>query len=834
MKYVILIPSLWRGLGGLRLGGLLVFGFFVSRGFGALPNASGSLDLTFDPTAGGRIVGLSGGSPIVHTVLVQTDGKVLLSGWFNGVNGALRNNIARLLADGSVDSTFQPGYGPDAEVTGLALQPDGKVLLIGGFSAVSAQPHALIARLNANGSLDSTFNCRIGGDVQLRLDGLALEPSGKIWIGGRFTNVNGVARLNLARLNPDGTLDESFDLQRIVSGTNTAIHRIRIQPDGKVLVSGTWIEPQRSLIRLNPDGSLDDGFGPVVVRPSGYYQHIYDMFTHTDGTVAVVGEFENINGVTRRCAARLRANGALDPSFNADFGRFSTAAGSVVVQPDGKVVVGGWFSEASGTQRLGLARLNADGTVDPSFDSTNVIGRPFGTSYQPDVRALALQTNGQLVVGAFAWWLEDNTNVVFRLDAQGRRDPGFTTLLQGAPSTVANPVLQSDGKVVVSVLGKGWPQLLRLNANGLVDESFHPDPNLQGANALAIQPDGKILINHGEPGILRLHADGSRDTAFQSVPIWGYDQGIETVVVQPDGKILVGGLLTQVDGRVYPGIARLHADGRLDTNFSSLRIQVGDDAGDGVEHILLLAGGKIFIAGRFRWDDGVASPAGLALLNPDGTLDTNFLANIPGPAYIGAAALQADDKILLSGTFVDAGGGYRDEFVRLYADGRQDITFQPAIPGEFRTLVVQPDGRILAVRGWETNSLVRFHPDGTLDSTFTGLSELKGVERVALQPDGQLLVAGWFHSVNGIPMHGIARLNNDVRWRLDLATPAQPGEFRFRVTGRPGARLVIEASSDLTRWTRLGELTTSPAAVFFADPAAAQFDQRFYRARAAE
>lgn len=82
-------------------------------------------------------------------------------------------------------------------------------------------------------------------------------------------------------------------------------------------------------------------------------------------------------------------------------------------------------------------------------------------------------------------------------------------------------------------------------------------------------------------------------------------------------------------------------------------------------------------------------------------------------------------------------------------------------------------------------------------------------------------------------MHGIARLNNDVSWRLDVAVPAQPGEFRFMVSGRPGARLIIEASSDLLSWTPLNQLTAGTAAISFADPAAAQFDRRFYRARAA-
>ena len=83
-------------------------------------------------------------------------------------------------------------------------------------------------------------------------------------------------------------------------------------------------------------------------------------------------------------------------------------------------------------------------------------------------------------------------------------------------------------------------------------------------------------------------------------------------------------------------------------------------------------------------------------------------------------------------------------------------------------------------------------------------------------------------------MHGIARLNNELRWRLDVAVPAQPSEFRFTVTGRPGVQLIIEASSDLTMWTPIGQLTTGTAAVSFTDPAVAQFDKRFYRARTAQ
>src|SRR5687767_4474736 len=229
---------------------------------------SGSLDLTFDPTASGTLVGLTGGSPVVHTVLPQPDGRVLIGGWFNSVNGTRRNNIARLNSDGSPDSTFQPGYGTDGAVTGLELQADGKVIVIGdyqGFRTVNAELRPRIARLNAGGSVDETFNCLLAGDANLRLTGVAVQESGKIWIGGQFTNVNGVARRNLARLNTDGSLDMSFDPSAVIPGTNRYVDALELQSDGKLLVAGAWGAPTRSLIRLNPDGTLDSGFVHVVV-----------------------------------------------------------------------------------------------------------------------------------------------------------------------------------------------------------------------------------------------------------------------------------------------------------------------------------------------------------------------------------------------------------------------------------------------------------------------------------------------------------------------------------------------------------------------------------------
>jgi hypothetical protein len=149
------------------------------------------------------------------------------------------------------------------------------------------------------------------------------------------------------------------------------------------------------------------------------------------------------------------------------------------------------------------------------------------------------------------------------------------------PDDVISMALQPDGKVILGVpFSLNHPQLRRLNPNGLVDDSFHPDTNLLWANALAVQPDGKILVNNACrehpptcPGLLRLHADGSVDPSFQAPPIAALDQGIETFAVQPDGKIQVGGLILEAGGLPYGGIARLQLPG-LSTAGSTRRVRL--------------------------------------------------------------------------------------------------------------------------------------------------------------------------------------------------------------------------------------------------------------------
>ena len=209
-------------------GKVLVGGFFTSlagserKAIGRL-NADGTLDSTFDPGAG------NGDGNWVYCMIVQVDGKILLGGTFNRLGGQWRNSIARLNSDGTLDSTFDPEA--DGWVACLAVQRDGKILVGGDFAILGGQPRQRIGRLDADGTLDATFNLAANNVVRC----LAVQPSGRILVGGSFYRLGEQPRNGLGRINLDGTVDAVFD-----PGASDTVHGFIVQPDGGILVGGNF------------------------------------------------------------------------------------------------------------------------------------------------------------------------------------------------------------------------------------------------------------------------------------------------------------------------------------------------------------------------------------------------------------------------------------------------------------------------------------------------------------------------------------------------------------------------------------------------------------------
>ncbi|WP_447645907.1 hypothetical protein [Nocardioides zeae] len=305
-------------------------------------------------------------SGAVRSALPARDGKLIVSGDFTAVGSpaVTRSRLARLNAGGSLDSSFaDPGVGNFAYFA--REQADGKVVVGGAFTTagVPAVARGRVARFNSDGTLDTSFaDPQVNGVVNVVL----LQPDGKVLAGGNFTWLGAsgaaTARGRLCRLNADGTLDTTFADPNISSAVNS----LELQADGKVLVGGAFtgagaVRSRRNrLARFNVDGTLDTSFvGP------GLSNSVHVTVTQPDGKILVGGEFTSVDGSARNRLCRLNVDGTLDTTF-ADPGLNALVYG-ILVQPDGRIVVTGGFTAAGGATRRRLCRLNADGTLDTTF-----------------------------------------------------------------------------------------------------------------------------------------------------------------------------------------------------------------------------------------------------------------------------------------------------------------------------------------------------------------------------------------------------------------------------------------------------------------------------------
>lgn len=315
-----------------------------------------TLDLSF-------LNSLAGANDAVRTVLLDAD-KILIGGAFTTVNGASRRRIARLNADGSLDSTFVPGTGADGPIFTMAIYSDRltrsfersialqrHLIVAGSFSTFNGAARSGIARLSIDGALSSTFNPRftfgIGPTEQApTLRAIALTSTRQIYVGGNFTHINGSPRFFLARLNSDGTTDTSFTPS---SAINSEVYAISLQSDEKILVGGNF---QQGIYRLNSNGTIDSTFD----AGSGTADRVRSIRLQPDGRIIVGGDFQRVRDLPRNYLVRLNANGSVDSSFNPGSGP-NAPVHTIDLQPDSKILLGGSFTLFDGTERTRLARL---------------------------------------------------------------------------------------------------------------------------------------------------------------------------------------------------------------------------------------------------------------------------------------------------------------------------------------------------------------------------------------------------------------------------------------------------------------------------------------------
>lgn len=327
--------------------------------------ADGTVDAGFTPAVNGR----------VRALALHTGGRILIGGEFTEIDGAPREVLARLNADGSVDTSFashvyEQADGAVPRVDGIIVQPDGKILVSSGFTSVDGQPRAGIARLNADGTLDEGFVPVFAGS-DLHESGspvasAALQADGKIVIGGYMSTGSG--SVHVQRLHSDGSLDGSFS-NEVVNGW---VNKIVVQGDGRIILAGRFTLPYPKLVRLQSNGSLDTGFDAGMRLDM---VEVYALKLQTDGKLVVAGSTAYAStGYPAPPVVRLTAGGSSDPDFVRTRIRYGNVL-SAAVQDDGKILVGGFFYEVDDHPRANLARLSPDGSIEvPEYTVTPVAG----------------------------------------------------------------------------------------------------------------------------------------------------------------------------------------------------------------------------------------------------------------------------------------------------------------------------------------------------------------------------------------------------------------------------------------------------------------------------
>ncbi len=728
-------------------------------------NTDGSLDNSLIPGAGtgsnglfrciavqsdGRIIaGGTGttqynGTAITDIVRLNTDGSIDTT--FNVVLGTGASGpLGQLIGLDGINTS-----------TGIQIQSDDKIILAGGFTTVNGVTRADVARLNADGSLDTTFVPSGYGiasdqanDFSEPARTAAIQSDGKIVVGGEFNATsNPSTDQPLVRLDTDGSLDRTFNAATLPQRVLT--YFVRVTPGG-ALIFGT---DGAATYEYNSDGSANTTFQNNF--PFGY---LPDLGVLPNGQLLAVGDYDPTNATVASGITRLNADGTVDTSVRFATPQADSPPYHVAALPNGTILAAGEFDAVAGQPRAGLAILNANGSLNAATLPSSLLAGNYyfegayeGT-FGPD----------------FILQSDDDKILLFGSTPPPDEDsgPGFTYLRLNADLSVdttltADPSVTAFGTVLYQpgngyLLSAGYPSaslvinttdaldpanlLRRLSLQGALDSDFVPaidvttifdnfsPGNLANATlyagddtALAVQPDGKILYQYYDKTeayrLVRFNADGSMDSSFQigsapptSPPDTGFTDpidagdgdeqafevsaasiGIGGAFVQSDGRILIYGDFATYNGQTAKAVARLNANGTVDTTFSTGTGPQGPGGVVGSAYAVTtaqqLSNGQLLLVGGFTTFNGVARP-GLVRLNTDGSVDTAFTAAgvvsqqvSIGPAGFGSGnsslAPVGNGTYFLTGNYTNTDGEGAGTFFRLF--GGVSTTPTPVSP----------------------------------------------------------------------------------------------------------------------------------------------------------
>ncbi len=744
------------------------------------------------------------------TASVLADGKLLVWGNFANTNGAARAGAARFNPDGTIDSSYAlSGVTNLLGITSGGAADDGR-LLVSVTTGTPIQAASSIVRFDASGGLDTTFTLDASISAAAGLQVYQL-PDGRslAWASGAARLVSGTTIFK--RLSQTGTIDPTFvglptsnfgTVFRNGSGAITQVvlgsfNIVGHYPDGRLLAitsTGPYTENagaiNLTLLRLNQDGSVDSTFNAPLVSwgtSFGFTPNISDPQTNggaptqfsqlsasgspftgvtplADGSVLVYGIFTSLGGQPAPGLAKLTNTGALDTSFSVGSGAEvrvlpgrSAQVQSVSFAADGKIWVTGLFDTFGGRGAIGLARLNANGSVDASFASAAglFLHRPSGSKL-----VFASPTSAYLLGNYETSRGGDFPSAMIKLNLQD------SPLISAQP---ANATATVGGNATLSVsVSSPTAFTYQWRRNGVVL------PGQTGASLVingVTQRDAdryEVAVSDGNRTVVSQVATLSvAPTSYPGILAYDptYAPNLEThsarvlaAIQLPDGKWMVGGEFTRWGSTPRSFLARVNADMTLDTSF------VPPTINNFVFALARAADGSIYLGGTFNQIDGHAFP-GVARLKPDGSLDLGwFPQDNPPTATVVGLAVDTNNRLLVARQNAFAGGEITTSGTnvlrRLHADGSIDSSFTVDITtggGRIFALTTESDGSVVfagqftAVNGLTRSGLARVSTTGVLDSNFAGSAGANGiVYTIASLGANRYLVGGSFGTIGGL------------------------------------------------------------------------------------
>lgn len=671
----------------------------------------------------------------INVVAPLSDGSFLVGGDFTTAGDLPIAYLARFLADGTLDSSYQPPVlnGP---VNAIHVAADGRVYVGGDFTYASGRAQGRLLRLTSDLTFDFSFGGGSGFEKSVFV--ITIDDQGRILVGGELGDYQGTWVNGIARLTSDGQLETPIGALSYTDNVRT----IHLLTDGKLMVGGGSINETNGFVaKLNADGTPDTTWSSYNGEISTG-RTVYQLHPLSDGSWYIVGGYMgDLNQNSGLLLQKLKSDATWDhDSFEPDssFSQFPLGLTTSTLLPNERLLIGGpfvrptiinadgstggeifpfqpWvipcaFTPTSGTgpqvwaqvsgpidTRFGKADLNADFT--PVSDFTH-------TSFRRNARVFhALQTSPDTVLlrGEFTHVNGDPHAGLVQLTHHGEIDPSFTPATTW-PLYDSGPMVR-DGQQ--RILAHNGARLTRLLPNGTTDSSFNASDSNPGA--LTLTPDGGILVsNQGYSGdgthfsddasVHRLNSDGSLDPNF-NIDFQGTVRSIDT---QSTGNIVLGGNIQSMESTFTSGLQRIAGDGTWDQNYRT--------DSHAYPHLTPGPNDALFVVGEYDINS-------LRKLTRSGEVDQNF-------DYSG----QADATAIIP---LATGEFYRITHANYpQADDPSDVVGRHL-----------PDGSLD----------LDFHVGG-LDVGFTDLSNF------ILLDDGSLWLMGTNLTVNGDPRSGLMRL----------------------------------------------------------------------------